>query len=149
MSTTRQHRILGQVERIGVSFDLHAGGLTRRELSDETDIPEGSLPHLLSRMRTMASEIGHIPFVLKIGREWIYGWADTMKQHHEEHLKRRRNERRRVRIDAKMLEESAREHPDDEVIRDQLRSSRHRLEDLDAQIESLAGIVSQLREAMV
>lgn len=144
MTSIKERQVLSQVDLIRTVFDLYPGGVTRSDLAIYAEIPEHAISSVLPRMRKMATEIEHIPAVLKIGGVWIYGWAVAMRQHHEEHLKRCKNEKRTLRISIEMLEQSVREHPDSEVMQDRLRRARHTLEDVDVEIQRLAGVLTQL-----
>lgn len=141
----KQRRTQGDIENLRAVFDAHQGGVTKPILLLYTEIPESRLSHALVTMRKRATELEHIPCVLKIGGEWIYGWAETMREHFEEHLKRARNEMRRLKIDVPMIEQSIVEHPDRPEFRDRLRRVQHQIEDIEAEMLRLAGALTKVR----
>jgi hypothetical protein len=148
VSVTRQQRRARQLERVSAVFDEHAGGLSRAMAAHLADIPEKSMSSLMAALRRDALEIGRTAMTLQIGGEWIYGWAESLQQHRQEHYKRRKNERRSLLLTIETLTQSVAEHPDAGDLRRQLTSAKHRLEDVELQMEELSGQLRLIRQEM-
>ena len=153
MSVTRKERVARQqhrtalaCDRISQVFDTYRGGVSKSHLVALAEVPEESVGALMVALRKQALDIGHIPMVLKIGGEWIYGWADSLQQHQSEHHKRRKNEARSLALSIEMYSQSLVEHPDNEHLKYQLRSATHRLEDVEAQLEVLTGQLRLIKQ---
>lgn len=147
MSKDRTHRIAGQVERTIALFDEHPGGVSRRMFADEVGVPEKSVHHLMAKLRSRATDVGHIATSLKIGGVWIYGWAEVLDQHYSEHYKRRKNEKRSLRLSIETLEQSVKENPDSIELRRQLQSVKHRFDVVQLEMDELTGQLGVLRQA--
>jgi len=145
MSKTRKERTLAQSERIAAVFDRHPGGVSKGMLCAEAELPEGSVSRLMSHLRTHAIDYGHVAYALPIGGQWIYGWADSLHQHYEEHKKRRANEARALRNSVETYTQSLTEHPDSLTIRRQLQTATARLDAVELEIEELTGQLRLIR----
>jgi hypothetical protein len=139
VSRERRIRTAAQLERLRACFNEHAGGVSKAMLCHVVGVPPESVPGLMARLRKNAMEEGHTAMSLEIGGEWIYGWAETLSQHCEEHAKRRKNEARSLRLSIETYKQSETEHPEDGSLRRQRISAEHRLEDVEEQIEELSG----------
>jgi hypothetical protein len=127
-------------------FDRSLGGVTRGKFAEEVGIPEASVHNIMARLRANATELGHTARSLKIGGVWIYGWAEILQQHYGEHYKRRKNEKRSLRLSIETLQQSVNENPDSLELRRQLVSARHRLDDVQLEMDELSGQLGLLRE---
>jgi hypothetical protein len=142
--TRQQHELELRLDRVAAVFDAYVS-VSKPMLVMLAEIPVDAVGALMVALRKRARDRDHIPMVLKVGGEWIYGWAGTLGQHKEEHLKRRKNEARSLALSIEMYAQSLVEHPDDDSIRAQLRAAKHRLEDVEAQIETLSGQLRRIR----
>lgn len=145
MSISRKHRVARQLDRVRAVFDEHKGGVNRPMLVGLADVQERSVSHLMARLRADATEIGHTPKCLKIGGEWIYGWADTMYEHREEAYKRADREARSLKLTIETLTQSVAEHPEADDLRRRLVSTRHRLETVEMEMGELTGQLRLLK----
>jgi hypothetical protein len=146
VSRSRKERTLAQAERVVAIFDANPGGVSRGQLAMLADIPEQSVSRVMAHLRNHALDYEHVAFTLKIGGEWIYGWADALRDHMEEHKKRRQNEARSLRLSVETLAQSVSEQPESLVLRSQLLSAKHRLEDVELQVEALTGQLRLVRQ---
>jgi hypothetical protein len=150
VSGSRQHRVARQVERAVAFLDEHPTGVTRRAFAEAIGCPESSVSTIGARLRAKATEIGKTYTCLKIGGEYLNAWAENLRDHLQEHLKRRKNEKRSLRLSIETLEQSVSEHPESEELSNQLMTARHRLETVEHQIEVATGqlhlVRAELRE---
>lgn len=147
MSTTRQHRKARQLERAIAYLDEHVG-VTRRQFAEAIGCPEASVSTVGAALRKNATEIGKTFTCLKIGGVYLNAWAENLRDHKEEHLKRRKNERNRLLISVETLEQSTTEHPDDEALRRQHMTARQRLDLVEYEIEELTGQLRVIRREL-
>jgi hypothetical protein len=153
MSVTRKervarqkHRLSLEIERVKEVFDAHSQhGVTKAVLVMLAEIEEERVGLLMVELRRRATEVGGIPAVLKIGGEWIYGWAIHLHQHRQEHYKRRKNEARSLALSIETLTQSIIDEPDANDLRRQLRTATHRLEDVEAEMEEVSGQLRLLK----
>lgn len=145
MPKTRKQRTLAQADRVVAVFDAHPGGVSKGMLCSAAEIPEPSVSRLMSHLRTHALDYGHVAYALPIGGQWVYGWADGLHQHFEEHKKRRQNEARSLRNSVETYTQSLSEHPDSITIRRQLQTATARLDAVELEIEELTGQLRLVR----
>ena len=143
----REERARRRAERVEVIFDLHDGGVSRGQLAMEAEVPESAIGSLMVWMRKNATEVGRTATCLQIGGEWIYGWAQVLRDHLLEHSKRRKNEARALAVTIETLEQSCSEQTDSLALRRQLASAKARLIVVEQEIEEAAGLLSTLRKA--
>lgn len=153
MSVSRKERkarqaekLRGRAERVEFALDLaEPHGLSRARLSEEAEVPESAIGGVCVWLRKHATEVGKTITVLRIGGEWIYGWAGSMAEHREEQLKRRKNESRTLAVTVETLTQSLVEQPKALDLRRQLLAAEHRLADVELQIEELTGQLRLIR----
>lgn len=142
----QKHRLALELDRVQEVFDAHrAHGVSKSVLTLLADIEDERVGLLMVELRRRATDIGGIPAVLKIGGEWIYGWAVNLEQHRREHYKRRKNEARSLSLSIEMLIQSVADEPDAFDLRRQLRTATHRLEDVEAEMEEVSGQLRLLK----
>jgi hypothetical protein len=139
VSVTRAFRTARQLERAQEFLDEHRAGGTRAQFAEAVGCPESSVSAIGAALRRSATEIGKTFTCLKIGGVYIYAWAESLRDHKQEHLKRRKNELRALKISIETYEESTREHPDDAALEMQLVTARGRRDIVEAQIRELTG----------
>jgi hypothetical protein len=147
----KRHEIAREyAERIAVIFDCHTGGISKQQLASEAEIPEKSVGYLMVWLRKHAVEMGFdrnraLPKCLRIGGEWIYGWAQVLDEHLSEHYKRRKNEAAQLFVSVETLTQSCKEHPEQTALQRELASAKARLIIVDQEMAELAGQIRSLR----
>lgn len=149
MSKNREDRRATQADLAAAVFDANRGGVSKAILGLEVfNDPDHNPQGLLNYMRLHAESFGHVPVVLRVGGEYIYGWAETIAQHLDETYKRAKREAGRLTVDSSMLEEQVKERPDLLALRRRLVGVHGRLEALEVEMDEMSALRVEV-EAMI
>jgi hypothetical protein len=141
------HRSESQLERMQEVFDTHLGGVTKAVLLLLAEVEEETLSARMATLRKRSLEIGKVPKVLKMGGEWIYGWAENLREHCQEQHKRIRGDIAREKVNIPMLKQAVFDHPESLEHKRRLVACQNHLNDLELQLADFARALGELQAA--